>query len=285
MSNVKGTLYIVATPIGNLDDMTPRAIQVLQEVDLIAAEDTRHSGKLLQHFAITTQAHAYHEHNERDYAPRLVERMEQGANIALISDAGTPLVSDPGYHLVKGAREAGLAVVPVPGASALIAALSASGLPSDRFRFEGFLPSKVNARRQRLQSVQSDTATLIFYESTHRIDDSLEDMLLVFGADREVVVARELTKRFETIYSSTLSEVVDWLAADANQKKGEFVVMVRGAEEKNRQEVDADVEHVLTVLLEELPVKQASALASKITGVKKNKLYQWALSKSKQGVG
>ena len=272
-----GTLYIVATPIGNLGDMTARAITVLQQVALIAAEDTRHSGPLLQHFGIATPCIACHDHNERAIADGLVARLVAGESLALISDAGTPLISDPGYHLVRSAHEAGVPVVPVPGASALIAALSASGLPSDRFSFEGFLPAKSSARRQRLQTLVADGRTLIFYESTHRIEESLADMVTVFGPQRYVVIAREITKRFETIHGDTLESLVAWVAADPNQCKGEFVVMVHGADAPETREIDAEAERVLKLLLEELPVKQAAALAAKITGAKKNVLYQFAL--------
>ncbi|MDZ4262922.1 MAG: 16S rRNA (cytidine(1402)-2'-O)-methyltransferase [Pseudomonadota bacterium] len=272
-----GTLYVVATPIGNLGDMSARAIAVLQQVDLIAAEDTRHSGPLLQHFGITTSCIACHDHNEREIAAGLVARIVAGESVALISDAGTPLISDPGYHLVRTAREAGLPVVPVPGASAVIAALSVSGLPSDRFSFEGFLPAKSSARRQRLQTLVDESGTLIFYESTHRIEESLADMAAVFGPERYVVIAREITKRFETVHGDTLEKLISWIAADANQTKGEFVVMVHGAAEPETRVVDAETERVLKLLLEELPVKQAAALAAKITGAKKNALYQFAL--------
>ncbi len=215
-----GTLYVVATPIGNLGDMTARAIAVLQQVDLIAAEDTRHSGPLLQHFGITTACIACHDHNERQIAAGLVERIQSGESVALISDAGTPLISDPGYLLVRTAREAGVPVVPVPGASAMIAALSVSGLPSDRFSFEGFLPAKSSARRQRLQALADEGGTLIFYESTHRIEESLADMAEVFGPERYAVIAREITKRFETVHGDTLQNLIAWIAADANQTKG-----------------------------------------------------------------
>lgn len=272
-----GTLYVVATPIGNLGDMTPRAIEVLQQVDVIAAEDTRHSAPLLRHFGISTHCIACHEHNERQIAAELVGRLQRGEAVALISDAGTPLVSDPGFHLVRSAREAGVTVVPVPGASAMVAALSASGLPSDRFVFEGFLPAKSSARRQHLQTLADESRTLIFYESTHRIEESLADMAGVFGGERYAVVARELTKRFETIRGDTLQNLIAWIAADANQVKGEFVVMVHGAAERETGEIDAESERVLKLLLEELPVKQAAALAAKITGAKKNALYQFAL--------
>jgi len=274
----QGILYVVATPIGNLDDMTPRAIAVLQQADLIAAEDTRHSGRLLQHFGITTPTQSCHEHNEREQAPKLVARMLAGESIALVSDAGTPLVSDPGFHLVREARSAGIRVAPVPGASAMIAALSASGLPSDRFIFEGFLPAKPAGRRQRLQELAAETRTMIFYESTHRIDGAMNDMAEIFGGERLVVIAREVTKRFETIHGDSIVNLISWMENDADQRKGEFVVMVHGAEAVDSGEVDAEAERVLKILLAELPVKQAAALASEITGVKKNALKKLALS-------
>ena len=274
----QGILYIVATPIGNLGDMTPRAVETLQQAALIAAEDTRHTRKLLNHFGLSTPCQAYHEHNEREQAPRLVERMRRGDVIALVSDAGTPLVSDPGYHLVSEARAAGIAVVPVPGPCAMIAALSASGLPSDRFVFEGFLPAKSAGRRQRLQKLAEDSRTLIFYESTHRITDSLTDMADVFGAERLAVIARELTKRFETIHADSLENLLGWIESDPNQRKGEFVVMVHGVEASDGRDIDSDAEHILKILLDELPVKQAAGLAAKITGLKKNALYTFALT-------
>ena len=205
------TLYIVSTPIGNLGDMSPRAVETLQAVDLIAAEDTRHSSRLMQHFDIKTQMWALHDHNERSQADRILQRLEEGENIALISDAGTPLISDPGYHLVRIIREAGYSVVPVPGACAFVAALSASGLPTDRFIFEGFLPAKTKARRERLDNVVEEPRTLVYYESPHRLTDTLADMLAVFGSDRYVVMARELTKTFETIHGDRLEGLVEWV--------------------------------------------------------------------------
>ncbi len=273
-----GSLYIVATPIGNLGDLSPRAVEVLNGVDLIACEDTRHSARLMQHFGIQTPCVAYHEHNERQMCHKLVARLQGGEAVALVSDAGTPLVSDPGYQLVHRAREAGCVVVAVPGPVALIAALSVSGLPSDRFVFEGFLPPKPTARRQRLQMLAGDVRTLIFYESTHRIEASLADMADVLGGERRAVVARELTKRFETVRSDTLAGLVEWLAADANQRRGEFVVLVHGAEPLQESAVDAEAQRVVRLLLAELPLKQAAALAAKITGLKKNALYQYALT-------
>tara|TARA_R110002095_G_scaffold100407_2_gene88327 strand:+ start:472 stop:1323 length:852 start_codon:yes stop_codon:yes gene_type:complete len=272
-------LYIVSTPIGNLGDISARALAILQSVQLIAAEDTRHSGRLLQHFDISTPMWALHDHNERAQADRIVQRLSEGENIALISDAGTPLISDPGYYLVRKVREAGFRVVPVPGACALVAALSASGLATNRFAFEGFLPAKSLARRQRLESVVADDRTLMFYESPHRLMHSLETMLEVFGPERYVVIARELTKTFETIHGDKLSLLLDWVRADSNQQKGEFVLLVQGAEPEPASEgLSAEESRVLGLLLEELSVKQAATLAAKICNSKKKKLYQAALA-------
>ena len=273
-----GTLYVVATPIGNLEDMAPRAVRVLSEVDLIAAEDTRHSGKLLRHFGIGTKTEAIHEHNERSQVPRLIEILKGGKSIAFITDAGTPLVSDPGYHLVRAARQAGIRVTPVPGACAAIAALSAAGLPSDRFVFEGFPPAKSAARRAVFEKLCDEGRTLIFYESPHRILESLKDMSEVFGDGREAVLARELTKQFETLHSGTLAELLEWVGRDANQQLGEFVILIHGVPRVERESMDEEAERVLKILLDELPVRQAAALAAKITGLKKNKLYEYALS-------
>ena len=271
-------LYIVPTPIGNLGDITARALETLQSVQLIAAEDTRHSARLLQHFDIRTPMWALHDHNERAQADRIVQRLSGGENIALISDAGTPLISDPGYHLVRKVREAGFRVVPLPGACALIAALSASGLPTNRFTFEGFLPAKSLARKQRLEQVVADPRTLMFYESPHRLLASLETMLEVLGPDRYVVMARELTKTFETIRGDRLGDLVEWIKADANQQRGEFVLLVHGAEEQvDEDALTPEQLRILTLLLEDLSVKQASALAAKICNCKKKKLYQAAL--------
>ena len=282
MSNA-GTLYVVATPIGNLEDMTPRAVRVLSAVDLIAAEDTRHSGKLLMHFGIGTRTEALHEHNERSQVPRLVDVLREGKSIAFITDAGTPLVSDPGFHLVRAARQAGLTVVPVPGACAAIAALSAAGLPSDRFVFEGFPPAKSAARRAVFEKLHAEPRTLIFYESPHRIRESLADMAEVFGAERQAVLARELTKQYETIRDGTLAELCRWVEGDKDQQLGEFVILIHGLPRAEQEAVDAEAERVLQVLLEELPVSQAAALAARITGLKKNKLYDYALSLKESG--
>lgn len=275
-----GTLYVVATPIGNLDDISARALRVLKNVALIAAEDTRHSVRLLQHFGIETPLAACHEHNERDQGGRFLARLQAGDDVALISDAGTPLISDPGFHLVRQARAAGIAVVPVPGACALVAALSAAGLPSDRFIFEGFLPAKANARRGRLEDIKEEPRTLIFYEAPHRLLESLEDMRGVFGGDRLAVLARELTKTFETLKGAPLDELCGWVAADSNQQRGECVVLVGGWQAPEGEGVlSAEVLRVLDLLLGELPVKRAAALAAEITGVRKNLLYQAALER------
>ncbi len=273
-----GTLYVVATPIGNLEDMTPRAIRILAQADLIAAEDTRHSGKLLRHFGIGTETVAVHEHNERSQVPKLIEVLKSGKSIAFITDAGTPLVSDPGFRLVRAARQAGLTVTPVPGACAAIAALSAAGLPSDRFVVEGFPPAKSAARRAMFEKLREESRTLIFYESPHRILESLQDMAEIFGPTREAVLARELTKQFETVRGGALAELHDWVEADKHQQLGEFVILIHGVPRAEREALDAEAERVLRLLLEELPVSQAAALAAKITGLKKNMLYEYALA-------
>jgi 16S rRNA (cytidine1402-2'-O)-methyltransferase len=274
----KGTLYVVATPIGNLGDMTGRAVEILSSVDLIAAEDTRHSAKLLRHFGIGTPMLALHEHNERDQKERLLEQLRNGKSIALISDAGTPLISDPGYPLVHAAHAADIRVVPIPGASAAIAALSASGLPSDRFVFEGFLPPREQARRAALERLKSEARSLIFYEAPHRIIECIRDMRDIFGGEREAAIARELTKHFETIRYGTLSELMAWMERHAEQQQGEFVVLIRGvARVAESNEESAEAERILGVLLQELPVSQAADLASRITGVAKNRLYKRAL--------
>ena len=272
-----GVLYVVATPIGNLLDISARALDVLRAVDLIAAEDTRHSKKLLSHYGIGTPLLAVHEHNERDITEKLLQRLIGGEDIALVSDAGTPLISDPGFYLVRAARQAHLRVIPVPGPSALIAALSVAGLPSDRFLFEGFLPSKQTARRLRLQALATATATLVMYESSHRICASLRDMVDCLGNEREATVARELTKTYETVMHGTLGELVSRVESDSNQQKGEFVVLVQGAPVRGRSEVDVEAVRMLEVLLAELPLKQAAGLVAKMTGLSKNVLYEEGL--------
>jgi 16S rRNA (cytidine1402-2'-O)-methyltransferase len=273
----KGVLYVIATPIGNRADITQRALAVLGAVDQVLAEDTRHSGTLLRTFGIGTPLLSLHEHNEQVQVEPLLARLRAGADLALISDAGTPLISDPGYRIVRAARQAGIEVVPIPGPSALIAALSVAGLPTDRFVFEGFLPAKTTARRAQLQALAGETRTLVFYEASHRIQECLSDLAACFGAEREAVIARELTKTFEQVQAGTLAELNVWLAEDANRQRGEFVVLVAGAAPAADTELDAEAKRVLKLLLAELPVKRAAALAAEITGARKNALYQYAL--------
>lgn len=270
-----GALYVVATPIGNLADMSPRAIAVLQGVTRIAAEDTRHSRPLLRHFGIQTPLFALHEHNERTITDQLIRLLASGDSLALISDAGTPMISDPGFHLVRAARAAGMRVIPIPGPCAAVCALSAAGLPSDRFVFEGFLPSKSGARQQRLERLVDESRTLIFYESSHRIVAALADMVLILGKTRHAVIARELTKQFETIRGGGLGVLSEWVSNDPDQQRGEFVVLVQGAEMATRAD-DLEEERVLGILLESLSVSQAVALAAQITGGKRNRLYALA---------
>ncbi len=272
-----GVLYVIATPIGNLQDMSARAVATLKSVDCIAAEDTRHSAPLLQHFMINTPVLALHEHNERERAIHLLQRLQRGESIALISDAGTPLINDPGYFLVHEARKAGVRVVPVPGASAVIAALSVSGLPTDRFCYEGFLPAKHSQRLQQLELLRHETRTVVFYEAPHRVLETLKDMQQIFGDEREVVIARELTKMFETVYSAPLSELVEWVRGDANQQRGEIVLMVKGADPVAAEPDAIAIDSVLKILMADLSLKQAVELTTKITGKRKNEIYQRAL--------
>lgn len=272
-----GQLYIVATPIGNLQDISPRAISILKNVDLIAAEDTRYSGHLLTQLDITTHRIALHEHNERQTAERLIQQIIDGQNIALISDAGTPLVSDPGYHLVKLAHQMNIKVTPIPGPSALIAALSAAGLATDRFCFEGFVPSRQGQRKSFYAQLAKEVRTMVFYETPHRIVDSLADLCSEFGDERRVVMARELTKTFETIRNDTIKSLLAWVSADTNQQKGEIVLVVQGFAEIQQDSLTEFNEHVLRTLLKELSLKQAVQLAVEITGEKKKKLYKFAL--------
>ncbi len=271
------TLYIVPTPIGNLGDITQRALEVLSNVDMIAAEDTRHTGKLLSHFNIQTKTFALHDHNEQQKAQVLVEKLLQGASIALVSDAGTPLISDPGYHLVSQCRHAGVKVVPLPGACAVITALSASGLPSDSFSFEGFLPPKSKGRKDKFLEIAKVERTCIFYESPHRITDSLQDMLDILGADRQVVLARELTKTFETIQSLPLGELIEWVNSDDNQQRGEMVLLVHGHRSSDAETLPDEAIRTLGILVKELPLKKAAALTAEIYNLKKNALYKWGL--------
>ncbi len=273
MTRHAGKLWVVATPIGNLDDLSPRARTTLAEADLIAAEDTRHSAALLQHAGVATRCVALHEHNEREMSVDLVERMRAGASVALISDAGTPLISDPGFRLVRAARAAGIVVSPIPGACAAIAALSAAGLPSDRFIFEGFLPPKAAARRAHLQGLRIEARTLIFYESSHRIVEALDDLVAVFGGERRAVIARELTKLFETVLDGPLADLAARVFADPNQQRGEFVVLVAGAGADAAAAQLAEGRRVFDLLREELPPGRAAKLAAAISGAPRKQLY------------
>jgi 16S rRNA (cytidine1402-2'-O)-methyltransferase len=266
-------LYIVATPIGNLKDMTERAIETLQSVDWIAAEDTRHSKRLLEHFHLKARMRAYHDHNERKVSELLVAKMLAGETVALVSDAGTPLISDPGYRIVRLARESGIAVIPIPGACAMLAALSVAGLATDRFVFMGFLKKK--ARKKQLQSLLREPGTAIIYESPHRVSELMDDMLEVLGTDRTVVVARELTKRYEQVISGSVAEQSANLKNGTIPSKGEFVILIEGitvAYDEHR------ADEVLQLLLKEVAVSKAVMLAAKLTGVSKNELYQRALA-------
>lgn len=270
-------LYIVSTPIGNLSDFSPRAIETLQSVNLIAAEDTRHSGRLLQHFDIKTPMWAVHDHNERQQADRILQRLAEGENIALISDAGTPLISDPGFYLVRAVRQAGFDVVPIPGCCALIAALSVSGLPTDRFAFEGFAPVKQQAKLAFAEQLKAQTMTSVFYESPHRILNTMETLLTVLGEERYVVIAREMTKTFETVHGDSLGALVEWVKADSNQQKGEFVVLVEPLPAPESSAVEVESETILRKLMAQLSLKQAVSLTVDITGAKKKQIYQRAL--------
>ena len=278
-----GTLYVVATPIGNLEDISARALRVLADVDLIAAEDTRHSAKLLRHYAIGTKVVSLHEHNERAQAPRLIETIRAGKSIALISDAGTPLLSDPGFHLVRAAHTAGVSVVPVPGPCAATAALSVAGLPTDRFVFEGFPPARAGQRRSAFEVLARETRTVVYYESSHRILDSLADMAAAFGDERPAALARELTKKFEHLRSGALGELHAHLQAHPDERLGEFVVVIQGASKRTDAENAPDADRVLRVLLEELPLKQAAALAARLTGGHRNRMYERALALKDEG--
>ena len=280
----QGTLYIVATPIGNLEDISARAIAVLKQVDLIAAEDTRHSKRLLQHFAIATPLTSYHDFSSDSEVKKLLDELGVGRSLALISDAGTPLISDPGYRLVEVARRRGISVIPVPGASAVIAALSVAGIPSDRFYFEGFLPAKSTQRCKRLAALADETSTLVFYESPHRIVACLNDMATVIAEPdkRKVFVARELTKKFESHFLGSISEAANWVASDENNSRGEFVLVLEGRATKLGTDIDAlmlkaiDVAELLSA---EVSMKRAVALAAQLVGVRKNALYAAMLEK------
>ncbi len=279
MSNNRGTLYIVATPIGNLEDISLRAIRVLKQVHHIAAEDTRHSRRLLLQHGIDTPMFALHEHNERQAVKGVLKLLQEEKDVALISDAGTPLISDPGFPLVRACREAGIRVSPVPGPSALMAALSVSGLPLDSFCFRGFLPRTQAARRDCLAKLLTANHTQAYYESSHRILHALRDLHEVLGAEREICVARELTKQYEDIMQGTTSEVLAMLEKDEMRRRGEFVIVIAGAAPRETDLPPAEAMRVLDVLLGELPLKQAASLAARITGEKKNRLYQLALKR------
>ncbi|AHK18763.1 16S rRNA (cytidine(1402)-2'-O)-methyltransferase [Yersinia similis] len=278
------TLYVVPTPIGNLGDITHRALEVLKGVDLIAAEDTRHTGLLLQHFAINARLFALHDHNEQQKADQLLAKLQEGQSIALVSDAGTPLINDPGYHLVRRCREAGIRVVPLPGACAAITALSAAGLASDRFCYEGFLPAKTKGRKDTLQALIEEPRTLIFYESTHRLLESLQDMVTVLGPQRYVVLARELTKTWESIHGAPVGELLAWVKEEETRRRGEMVLIVEGHKVQSDDALPADALRTLALLQKELPLKKAAALAAEIHGVKKNALYKYALEQQQNDV-
>jgi 16S rRNA (cytidine1402-2'-O)-methyltransferase len=267
-----GTLFVVATPIGNLGDLSPRAQDTLRAVAAICAEDTRHTRQLLSHFGIERPLLALHEHNEGEVAEKLVVRLQAGDSLALVSDAGTPLISDPGYRLVRAARAAGIRVSPIPGACAAIAALSVAGLASDRFVFEGFLPAKGAARRARLQELAAETRTLVFYESAHRIDDALEDLRTVFGGTRRAVLARELSKLFETVRDGSLDELAAFVAGDANQRKGEFVLLIAGDDDADARRI-AEGRRLYAKLGEHLPPSTAARIAAELSGASRKALY------------
>jgi 16S rRNA (cytidine1402-2'-O)-methyltransferase len=270
---VEAALYIVPTPIGNLSDISQRAIDVLRQATLIAAEDTRHSQVLLSHLGISTPMVAHHEHSTAGALSKLLDRLRQGESVALISDAGTPLVSDPGYRLVREVQDAGLPVVPIPGPCSLITALCASGLPTNRFYFEGFLPAKSVQRRRRLEALAEQEVTLIFLEAPHRVAETLQDMLAIFGSEREVTLARELTKSFETIRRLPLEKMWSWVTDDVNQQRGELVLLLGPPAKQSATTVTEGALRILRLLSEELPPRKASALTAEITGARARDLY------------
>lgn len=281
----QGTLFIVATPIGNLSDITQRAIDTLATVDKVCAEDTRNTRKLLSHLGLKKNLVAFHDHNERQKISTVIEWLDKGEQIALVSDAGTPLISDPGFHLVKTLREQGYKVVPIPGVSALITALSAAGLPTSTFSFEGFLPAKASARQQALSLNSESHYTQVYYESSHRIVASVATMIEVFGEHKQVVLARELTKLYEQYFHGTLAALHHWLLADRLHQKGEFVLILAGHEKKNSEtdSFEVSTEQLLSVLVAELPLKQAAKIAAKLTGKSKNRLYKQGMALQNQG--
>lgn len=282
MSSSSGRLFVVATPIGNLDDMSGRAVKVLQSVDVILAEDTRHSAALLKRFGIETRVSSFHEHNEAKLKQAIIAELESGTDAAIISDAGTPLINDPGFELVRAAHEGGIQVIPVPGPSAVIAALSASGLPTDRFLFEGFLPTRREARRRRLRELADRRETLVILESPHRLLAALEDMVEVLGAARMATVAKELTKVFETVRMDTLASLHAWLGEREERRKGEFVIVVAGADKSDAGQETHQHRQLLQILLSELPLKTAVRMAAAISGASRNQLYALALELSSE---
>lgn len=271
------TLYIVATPIGNLADISHRALHILENVDVIACEDTRHTQRLLSAFSIKNKTMSMHDHNERQRQEQISSLLQEGKSVALVSDAGTPLISDPGFHLVRHCRQLGLDVSPIPGACAAISALSVAGLPTDRFTFEGFLPSKSGARQSKLSELASEPRTMVFYDAPRRAIDTVEDIVKTLGGQRYVVIARELTKTFETIHSDSAENLLAWLQEDPNQLKGEMVLIIEGYK-VDPNEISANVVTTLKLLLAEMKPKKACAIAAEIHGVKKNALYEYALS-------
>lgn len=274
----KGTLFVVATPIGNLDDLSPRARQILEQADLIAAEDTRHTGRLLSHFDIKTWQMSLHDYNEESLVSRLIDHLKEGRSIALVSDAGTPLISDPGYRLLRAAHESGIRVSPVPGASAVIAALSVAGLPTDRFCFEGFLPAKRAGRRSRLQALARESRTIVCFESVHRIGESLRDLIEVFGPDRPAFIGRELTKLHEQCVSATLADLERMHNEGSIATKGEFVLAIGGNQDADSQKVSIDLERLLRELSRVMPGRQAVDLVSSLSGKARNDVYRLMLA-------
>lgn len=275
-----GNIYIVATPIGNLNDMTLRAIEILKKVDLILAEDTRHANILLQHYQIHTPCESFHAHNEQKKTERYLNMVQKGTQLALISDAGTPLICDPGYPLIQQARQQNISIVPIPGPCALICALSAAGVPTDQFSFYGFPPAKTQARKNYFQSLQQTHQTIVFYESTHRIMDSLKDLKYIFGAEQTIILAKELTKSYEQIQNKNIEQMIEWLEQDLKRTKGEFVIIIPAREQLIP--IDEEIENCLKTLLKHVGAKQASQIAHDLLNTPKNKLYQMALKLQNQ---
>ncbi|MDX2164198.1 MAG: 16S rRNA (cytidine(1402)-2'-O)-methyltransferase [Gammaproteobacteria bacterium] len=272
-------LYIVATPIGNLNDISTHAIETLKSVDFIACEDTRHTKQLLSHFGISTPTFSYHEHNEQKSADKIIQCLQEKKSIALVSDAGTPLISDPGYAIVSRAHELNITLSPIPGPCAAIAALSVSGLPSDKFIFEGFLPAKTGTRQHRLLELATESRTLIFYEAPHRILETVQDIIIIFGGAREITICRELTKTFETIYKSTTKNVLKWLEENSNHQKGEFVLVVAGISDDEKETLNQQqAQQLVKKLITDLPLKKSVHIAAELFHVSKNTLYDWALT-------